>query len=268
MPVRLMSAVHTNDAVAATIVNASLRATFAPKGRLRVSLNMANPVLTRSATAAEKPAGISIDLSRELARRLGVETEFLSWRSPGESVEALAGGLADVGYLAVDPNRTEQVHFTAPYAQIEACYMVRDESPLQDHSEVDRPGTSVSVMATSAYDLFLGRHLQHAAIVRLESAEQVLQSLLDDATRSRVAAGIKQTLLADVRRVAGLRLLDGHFMAIRQAMVLPLGASGAAHAAAGAFMQEMVRSGFLADSVSRHRIAGITLIHTASSKHS
>jgi polar amino acid transport system substrate-binding protein len=248
-------------------MNASLRAALAPKGHLRVSLNMANPVLTRSHTTADKPAGITIDLSRKLARRLGVDLEFLSWRSPGESVQALAEGLADVGYLAWDPNRAAQIQFTAPYAQIEACYMVHDESPLRDHGEVDRPGTSVLVIATSAYDLYLSRNLQHTIIVRLASGEEVLQHLLDDTTRTRVAAGIKQALLADVRRMGGLRLLDGHFMAIRQAMVLPPGASGEAHAAAGAFMQDMVSSGFIAESVSRHQIAGITLIHADTSKN-
>ena len=35
---------------------------FAPAGRLRASLNMGNPVLAHSHTAAEKPAGVTIDL--------------------------------------------------------------------------------------------------------------------------------------------------------------------------------------------------------------
>jgi hypothetical protein len=50
------------------------------------------------------------------------------------------------------------------------------------------------------------------------------------------------------------------------AIVLPRGASGEAHAAAGAFMREMLSSGFIAASVSRHQIAGITLIHAAGPK--
>ena len=261
MPARPLSPVHTELAAAAKTMQTFLRVTLAPKGRLRVSLNMANPVLTRSYTTAEKPAGVTIDLSRELARRLDVDLEFLQWRSPGESMDAVTEGLADVGYLAVDPNRAEQVRFTAPYAQIEACYMVRDESALRDHSEVDRSGTSVLVIDTSAYNLHLTRSLQHATVVRLANGEEVLQNLLDDSRSTRAAAGIKQALLADIGRVPGLRLLDGHFMAIRQAMVLPRGASAEAQAGAAAFMQEMVSSGFIAESVSRHQIAGITLIH-------
>jgi len=73
MPARLLSPVHTELAAGAKTMQTFLRAALAPKGRLRVSLNMANPVLTRSHTTAEKPAGVTIDLSRELARRLNVD---------------------------------------------------------------------------------------------------------------------------------------------------------------------------------------------------
>jgi polar amino acid transport system substrate-binding protein len=221
---------------------------------------MANPVLADSHTADEKPAGVTIDLSRELARRLDVELDFLQWRSPGESVLALARGLADVGYLAVDPQRAEQVQFTAPYVQIEACYMVGTKSRLQNQLEVDRPGVEVLVIETSAYDLYLTRHLQQASIARLPTAEDVFQKLLRDTTGQSVAAGIKQALLAQAQRVGGLRLLDGHFMAIRQAMVLPRSIGVKARAAVEAFLAEMVSSGFVAESLSRHRIAGVTVI--------
>jgi len=240
--------------------DAALRAELVPTGRLRVSLNMANPVLAHSHTVADKPAGVTIDLSRELGRRLGVELDFLQWKSPGESVLALARGLADVGYLAVDPQRAEQVQFTAPYVQIEACYMVCTNSRLQEQLEVDRPGVEVLVIETSAYDLYLTRNLQHASIVRLPSAEVVLQTLLRDTTGRSVAAGIKQALLAQAQRVGGLRLLGGHFMAIRQAMVLPRNIGMKARVAVEAFLAEMVSSGFVAESLSRHQIAGVAVI--------
>jgi polar amino acid transport system substrate-binding protein len=238
----------------------ALRAELVPTGRLRVSLNMANPVLAQSRTAPDKPAGVTIDLSRELARQLNVELDFLQWESPGDSVLALARGVADVGYLAVDPKRAEQVQFTAPYVQIEACYMVGQTSHLQDQFEVDRPGVEVLVIDTSAYDLYLTRNLQHASIVRLPTSEDVLQKLLRDTTGLTVAAGIKQALLAQAQRVGGLRLLNGHFMAIRQAMVLPRGIGAQARATVEAFLAEMVRSGFIAESLARHRIAGVTVI--------
>jgi polar amino acid transport system substrate-binding protein len=244
------------------MIDAALRAELVPTGRLRVSLNMANPVLAQSHTAPDRPAGVTIDLSRELARRLNVELDFLQWESPGDSVLALARGVADVGYLAVDPKRAEQVQFTTPYVQIEACYMVGTNSHLQGQLEVDRPGIEILVIETSAYDLYLTRNLQHASIVRLPTSEDVLQKLLRDTTGQSVAAGIKQALLAQSQRVGGLRLLDGHFLAIRQAMVLPRATGAQARAAVEAFLDDMVSSGFISESLSRHRIAGVTVIGT------
>jgi polar amino acid transport system substrate-binding protein len=88
----------------------------------------------------------------------------------------------------------------------------------------------------------------------------VLQKLLRDTTGLSVAAGIKQALLAQSQRVDGLRLLDGHFMAIRQAMVLPRAIGAKARAAVEAFLAEMVGSGFIAESLARHQIAGVTVI--------
>src|SRR2546426_11698830 len=95
--------------------DASVRAELAPTRHLRAPLNVANPLLSRSNTLSEVPAGLTIDLSRELARRLDVELTFLQWSSPGQSVQALVDGIADVGYLAVDAKRGRQVHFTSPY---------------------------------------------------------------------------------------------------------------------------------------------------------
>lgn len=237
----------------------SLARELAPTGPLRASLNLANLVLAHSNTSAHKPAGVTIDLARELARRLGVGVEFLGWQTPGESVKALADGAADIGFLAVDPKRAEQVAFTAPYVQIEACYQVREGSPLRDWSEVDRAGTEVLVMETSAYDLYLTRVLKRAKLVRMPQA-QVVPTLLADTTGRRVAAGIKQALLEDMKATPGLRLLDGYFLGVEQAMVLQRTASAAARAAVHAFLQEMVDSGFIAGSLARHAIEGATVL--------
>jgi polar amino acid transport system substrate-binding protein len=102
----------------------------------------------------------------------------------------------------VDPQRAQQVQFTAPYVQIEACYMAGKNSCLWNQFEVDRPGVDVLVIETSAYDLYLTRNLQHASIVRLPTAEDVLQRLRRDTAGRSVAAGIKQALLAQAQRWA------------------------------------------------------------------
>ena len=70
-----------------------------------------------------------------------------------------------------------------------------------------------------------------------------------------VAAGVKQQLQADAKRLPGLRLLDGRFMVIQQAMGLPKGRDrGARHVSAS--VEEMKASGFVAAALKRHGIEG------------
>ena len=46
-------------------------ADLAPTGKLRAVINYGNPILAKKGAAGE-PTGLSVDLARELARRLGV----------------------------------------------------------------------------------------------------------------------------------------------------------------------------------------------------
>jgi polar amino acid transport system substrate-binding protein len=74
-----------------------------------------------------------------------------------------------------------------------------------------------------------------------------------------VAAGVKQQLQADARRLTGLRLLPGRFMVIEQAMGTPKGRGQAAADSLRAFVEDMKASGFVADALSRHGIQGATV---------
>src|SRR5258708_31816155 len=47
-------------------------AELAPDGRLRAAINFGNPVLATRDAATGEPRGVSVDLARELGRRLGV----------------------------------------------------------------------------------------------------------------------------------------------------------------------------------------------------
>jgi polar amino acid transport system substrate-binding protein len=228
---------------------------FAPTGRLRAALNMGNPVLAHSKTAADKPAGVSIDLARGFAALLGVEVTFMEFDTPGKSGAAVAAREADIGFLAVDPQRAETIHFTQPYVQIEGAYLVRAGSPLQTNEQVDQPGMRVVAGTGSAYELFLSRTLKHAQVVKVATSEGVVGEFLGMAD-THAAAGVKQQLQADAQRVPGVRLLPGRFMAINQGMVMPRGNSAAAAALLESYIAQQKQSGFVAQALARHGIEG------------
>ena len=229
---------------------------LAPTGKLRAVINLGNPILAAKDEATGQPKGVSVDLARELARRLGVEAELVTVASAGASVQTLAEGRVDIGFFAIDPARAATTAYTGPYVQIEGSYLVRNDSPIRDNAEVDREGIRVAVGNRSAYDLFLTRELKKAKIERAPTSPAVVDFFL--ANKLDVAAGVKQQLEMDARRVGGVRLLPGRFMVINQAMGMAKGKDAGAKYLA-AFVEEMKASGFVARALERHAIEGASV---------
>jgi polar amino acid transport system substrate-binding protein len=235
---------------------AALRSALAPGGALRASINLGNPILAHRG-ADGQPGGVSVDLARAFAQRLGVEVEWVVFDTAARSVAAVTDERADIGFFAIDPQRAAGIGFTAAYALIEGCYLVREDSPLQHNDEVDRAGTRVVVGAGSAYDLFLSRELKHATLQRAPSSPAVVEVFVTEG--ADVAAGVRQQLEAGLHRFPGHRLLPGRFMVIQQAMGLPKSRGEAAQAELAAFVEDMKASGFVAQALARHGVSGASV---------
>jgi polar amino acid transport system substrate-binding protein len=228
-------------------------ADLAPTGKLRAAINFGNPILAAKLAGTGEPAGLSVDLSRELARRLGVPVELVTYTAAGRVVQGIKSKAWDVAFVAIDPARAVDMDYTEPYVVIEGAYLVPQGSPIKINAEVDRKGVRVVVGAGSAYDLYLSREIKHAQILRAPTSPAVTDMML--AQSLEVAAGVRQQLEADAKRVSGVRLLDGRFMVINQAMATPKGRAAGARYLAG-FIEEMKASGFVANALRRHGITG------------
>ena len=235
----------------------ALVAAFAPTGPLRAAINLGNPILASAGPPGGAPVGVSVDLARGLAQQLGVGLELLVFDGAAKSVAAVAEDRADIGFFAIDPLRGAGMAFTAPYVLIEGAYLVRADSPVRANEEVDRAGHRVAVGAGSAYDLFLTRELKHAQIVRAPTSQAVVDTFM--AERLDVAAGVRQPLEADAARLGGLRLLDGRFMVIEQAMGVAKARGTAAAEALRAYVEAMKSSGFVAAALARHGVRGASV---------
>ena len=224
---------------------------LAPSGTLRAAINVGNTVLAARPTApGGEPTGVSVDLAKELARRLGVPLYLIIFDAAGKVVEAGKTGDWDIAFVALDPARAAEINQSPPYVQIEGAYLVRNESPLKSNDEVDRKGNRVVVARNSAYDLYLSRALKQAEIVRTPTSATVVDTMLKD--NHEVSAGVKQTLENDARRLPGVRLLPGRFMVINQAMASQKGKEAGARYLRE-FIEEMKASGFVAKAIERHK---------------
>lgn len=221
-------------------------------GKLRAAINFGNPILANRSANGEAQ-GVSVDLAREAARRLGLPVELVLFNSAGNVVEAVKARQVDLAFVAIDPVRAADMDYTSPYVIIEGAYLVRNDSSFKRNEDVDASGVRVAVGRGSAYDLYLTRELKSATLVRAPTSPAVTDLFL--AQNLEAAAGVKQQLQADAGRVGGVRLLPGRFMVIEQAMGVPKGRI-AAKAWLSAFIEEMKASGFVADALKRHGIEG------------
>jgi polar amino acid transport system substrate-binding protein len=225
----------------------AVRSELAPHGILRAAINFGNTVLSRRGATLAESGGVSVAIARELARRLNVPLELVPFDGAGAVVAVAKNDVFDVAFMAIDPLRAKDVGFTAPYVLIEGGYLVRNESPLKDIEDVDRPGIRMTVGHGSAYDLFLTRALKHAEITRETTSADALDVFMQGGFD--VAAGVKASLADYAATHAGVRLLDGRFMVIEQAMVTVHGPN--AVRAISVLIEELKSSGFVADELAK-----------------
>jgi polar amino acid transport system substrate-binding protein len=227
---------------------------LAPTGTLRAAINFGNGVLAQRGANDQDAKGVSADLARALAKRLGVPIRFVGFDAAGQVFDALANKdqakAWDIAFLAIEPVRAAEIAFTAPYVLIEGTYMVRKDSPLKEVGDVDRPGIRIAVGPKSAYDLYLSRTLKNAQLVRAEigGGEAMVQLFLRD--KLDAAAGVRQPLEEYAKTDPDVRVMSGKFQEIRQAMGTPQGRpAGAAYLKA--FVEEMKASGFVGEALAK-----------------
>ena len=221
---------------------------LAPKGRLRVGINLGNIVLAQIDPHTGELSGVTVALARELGTRLGVDLDLIRFDAAGKVFDALKAGVLDVIFLAIDPFRAQEIAFSPPYALIEGNFVVEASSKLYSMTDIDKPGMRVTVARGSAYDLFLTRALKQATLLRLPTGIEALEVFSSD--RLEAAGSVKQPIVKFMEAHGNLRLIEPAFMQIRQAMGTPQGRPlGAAYLRS--FIEEMKAAGVVAEALRR-----------------
>lgn len=131
------------------------RQALAPTGKLRAGFLANQPLNATKDPVTGELKGLAIDLGNELARRLGVPIEVVTYRNPVELVNSAQTGERDIIFLGIVPERAKTVDFSAPYAQVDMGYLVPKGSSISTISQVDRPGVRIAVLQKGAADVLL-----------------------------------------------------------------------------------------------------------------
>jgi polar amino acid transport system substrate-binding protein len=237
-------------------VSPAARAELAPTGKLRVGINYGNPLFAKRDPATGQGSGIAVDLAREFGRRVGVPVELVGYDSGGQVTAGLKAGGWDVAFIAFEQGRTDEISFSAPFAEIDSTYLVHAASPLRTVADVDRKGVRVVVSAKGGNDLFLTRTLKNATLVRVPTPAGALKVFVAD--KLDAYAGLKPTLLANADKIPGLRVVEGRYTVIGYAAGVPKGRDAAAKVLSE-FIEDAKASGLVAQSIAKSGIRGVSV---------
>ena len=232
------------------------RAELVPTGTLRAGINYGNVILAQKDPATGESSGVAIDLSRELARRLGVPVELVAYQTIGKIVDGAKAGEWDIAFLGSDPERAKEITFTVAYLELEATYLVPADSPLRAAADVDREGVRVAAPARANYELFLSRSLARARLVQAPDAGAAFELLATG--KVDALAGLTQALIGLNAKLPGSRILDGRFMAVQQSVGTPKGRDAGAKYLRG-FVEEAKASGLVARAIEKTGARGVSV---------
>src|SRR5919198_5082030 len=153
------------------------RQALAPTGKLRVALQLGNPLNVVRDSASGEMTGVGFDLGNELARRIGVPFEPVLYPSVGALLESGKSGAWDVAFVGFGPARAKEWDFTALHLEVEFGYLIPGGSSISTLADVNRPEIRVAVQEKSGPDVFFSRTLKNVVMVRASSNPGALEAL-------------------------------------------------------------------------------------------
>lgn len=233
-------------------------ADMTPTGTLRAVFLGTNPVQGRVDPKTGEVTGPVADLTKELARRLGVPHKMIPAADARAVIEHLKSGTADIGFLAYEEARAKEVDFAGGFALMFNSFVVRANSPLQKVADADRPGVSIGAVRGQSQEIYLSANLKQARVKVLETMppQAELQRLLVGGELDVFGMNAQRADDAVTASRAELRALSGSFFEVEQSFVVKKGEKDKAEAL-NRFVNELRGSGFIKASLDRAKLSGV-----------
>ena len=204
-----------------TLTCAGQSATLAPTGTLRAAFLGDNPVLGRVDAKTGEVTGPVADLVKELARRLGVPYTLIPAAGARDVIARLQARTADLGFMAYNAGRANDVDFSAPWLLMPNSYIVRADSPLQTVADADQAGVNITAVKGDTQDVYLSARLKnnHVNTVPAMPSLDELAGMLQNGKMDAFAAN-RQRLMEAAALFPSLRVLSDNYFVAGQAIAL------------------------------------------------
>jgi polar amino acid transport system substrate-binding protein len=232
------------------------RQSLAPTGKLRVALQLANPLNVVQDSASGEMTGVGFDLGKELARRIAFPLEPVLYPSVGALLDSGKSGAWDIAFVGFSPARAKEWDFTGLHLEVEFGYLIPANSAISTMTDVDRPGIRIAVQEKSGPDNFVSLALKNTTVVRASSNPGALELLKSG--KADVVGSIKPVLFELSKQMPGSRVLEGRPGIDPHAMVLPKG-RGVGLAYARQFIEDAKSEGLIKAAIERAGLRGVVV---------
>ncbi|HWP60286.1 MAG TPA: transporter substrate-binding domain-containing protein [Candidatus Acidoferrales bacterium] len=232
------------------------RADLAPTGELRVALFPLPHIAVRDKETGQF-SGVVVDLSRELAKRLGVPVEFTTANTNAAAVDQVKNDQADLTFLVSLPALAAQIDFGAAYIAYETTFLVPANSPIRSLDDVDAPGRRIIAPERSAIETKLSQTFKNVKLIgvpiAIGSANRVVEILKNGEADGY--SNLTHLLSLTQTALPGWRIVPGSYMMTVFSIGYPKDRpAGALYA--NQFIEEMKKSGFIQQAIERANLKG------------
>lgn len=157
------------DAAGYTLVN---------DGQLTVASDLDFPPL--DSFEGGVPSGFDVELSEEIATRLGLEVNYLPPQNFDSIIPMIvAGGKADIGNSAfsITEERLEEIDFTSAYLDSNLGVAVKKDSDAKDEESLNVEGKKIAVQSGTTGEAWALENLPNATLVPLNTVTECMAGL-------------------------------------------------------------------------------------------
>jgi polar amino acid transport system substrate-binding protein len=187
-------------------------------------------------------AGVTVDLLRGFAEKLGLPLDLQVYDNSGQVTEAVASGACDLAFMPRDAAREAKVDFGPAYYFISSTYLVPAGSTIRSIDEVNRPGVRIVAISNTTTARSARRTAPLASVREVPSIDQMTEM-------ARTGQGDAFALSHDsfaglLPKLPGAHVLAGHFQQTGIAVAVPKGRPAALKIASG-LLEDAKKSGLV-----------------------
>ena len=224
-----------------------------PTGKLRVGINGSNATLyTRAADGSA--SGISADLGRFIAEKLGVPFEPLGYSGAATYTASFGKGEWDIIVTGRNPLAATLVDFMPDVILIDYVYIAAPGRAFADPGQVDRAGVRIGVPRNASADAFLSQRLKSAELVRVAGDADTAIEMLRDGNIDLYATGI-DSVQRIAKRLPGSKII-GTFETVAFAISTAKGWSPAAKSRLTQLVNEAKAAGIVQSAIEKSGLKG------------